>query len=198
MVGRFANITAAVLAGGRSSRMGTDKALLELDGKPLLDIALEKCGGFSRVLISANDAAKYARFGASVVPDLIPGQGPMSGFHAALKAAETDYVFFLSCDMPLVPEDFIASMAEKVQKKVPGTIQAVVPFAGGFWQPLCSIYHKSCVPLIEDALSRGEHRMRKLFPLLATWGVNAEENWFTDVDTQEAYESLKSLKFFGR
>jgi molybdopterin-guanine dinucleotide biosynthesis protein A len=191
---RFANITAAVLAGGRSSRMGTDKALLELDGRPLLEIALEKCRGFSRVLISANDAGRYARFGAPVVPDLIPGQGPMSGFHAALRAAGTDYVFVISCDMPLVPEDFIACMAEKV----PGTVQAIVPFAGGFWQPLCSIYHKSCVPLIEKALAHGEHRMKLLYPLLNTWGVGAREKYFQDVDTQEAYESLKSLKFFRR
>jgi molybdopterin-guanine dinucleotide biosynthesis protein A len=98
--------TAVVLAGGKSSRMGTDKALLKIGGNTMIELALEKfraSPAFTEILVSSNEPERLAFTGASIVCDRTPNLGPIEGILSVLHAARQEYVCFLPCDAPLIP-----------------------------------------------------------------------------------------------
>ncbi|MCL2110967.1 MAG: molybdenum cofactor guanylyltransferase [Clostridiales bacterium] len=102
----LAGVAGCVLAGGMSRRMGTDKALLELDGRLLIEIAMDGFCGFPEVFVSAGDAegcGRYAFTSVRVIPDERPSLGPLGGIVSALKASERMFVCFRPVDAPLVP-----------------------------------------------------------------------------------------------
>lgn len=99
-------IAAAVLAGGASRRLGSDKALLRLfGGRPLLQVAVEKLAEVSdEVLVVTGTPDRYRSMdvAASLISDRWPGLGPLTGIHAALRAAAAEYVLIIACDMPFL------------------------------------------------------------------------------------------------
>jgi len=143
-----------VLAGGRSSRMGRDKALLELGGKPLVARAVEK---LQRVcadvrVVSGNDAlADYA----PLVGDVHPGCGPIGGIEAALLQSSYEWNLFLAVDMPFVPAIFIYSWVEQMMGEDDGA-RICMFTADGRAQPGLCMVHKEVAPFLSDAIGRGE------------------------------------------
>ncbi|WP_085315818.1 molybdenum cofactor guanylyltransferase MobA [Derxia lacustris] len=111
------DITGLVLAGGRGSRMGeADKGLIELAGRPLVQLALDRLAPqVGTLLINANrNAARYAGFGWPVLADARPGfPGPLAGLEAGLRAAATPWVAMIPCDAPFFPTDLVARLAER-------------------------------------------------------------------------------------
>src|SRR5690348_12151773 len=104
--------TCGILAGGASSRMGHNKALLPFRGKTLLEYQLEILSPlFKEVIVGANDPAPYASFGVRVVPDLLSERCALTGIHAILKAARHPRVFAVACDMPFLNPGLIDAMA---------------------------------------------------------------------------------------
>jgi molybdopterin-guanine dinucleotide biosynthesis protein A len=190
------NITAVILAGGQSRRMGQDKALMELGGKPLIAYLLEKVAGrFSQVVIAANDADKYGRFGAPLVPDAVPGLGPIGGLAAALEAASTDFILALPCDMPLVPVgllDYIAGL--------PLEWQVVAPRRQGRFHPLCTRYHKSCFPFLQGLIADGKRRPVLFFDQVRTLPLDEAklrefgnpDEYLRNVNDRAAFEALRN------
>jgi len=159
------NITVAgcVLAGGQSTRMGTDKALLELNGKTLIAHAIEKLSGFEEIIISAADPNDYAFTGIRVVPDDQPGLGPLGGFISVLKAIDSEYVCFRPVDAPLIPAKLHTLLLESCVGK-----DAAVPTHKKSVEPLIACVAKSALPVLERQIASGKHKASDAFSLLDT------------------------------
>jgi molybdopterin-guanine dinucleotide biosynthesis protein A len=151
---------AFVLAGGRSTRMGQDKALLLLDGRPLIKIALQKLRGLDtvppRIAGARADLASYA----PVVPDLHPGCGPLSGIEAALSATSRLLNLFLAVDIPMLPAHFLTWILQRAE--ITGALMTV-PRVNGRPQPLCAVYHRDLLSHISASLLASEY---KVMPVL--------------------------------
>jgi molybdopterin-guanine dinucleotide biosynthesis protein A len=145
-----------VLAGGQSSRMGRDKALLLFAGRPLIEHSLSTLceAGLQASIAGASRAANsaLAAYG-SIVEDAQPGLGPLAGICAALAAASTRYVVFLPVDLPLLPPSLIAYLVHYAQI----TGRAVtVPAVNGFMQTFPVVLDRSVLPALETELRSGK------------------------------------------
>jgi molybdopterin-guanine dinucleotide biosynthesis protein A len=134
-----------ILAGGASTRMRRNKALLPFRGKPLIRHQLDLLQPlFSEILISANNPAPFADLGIRVVPDVFAEPCSLSGIHALLEAVTAPRLFVVACDMPFLNPDLIERMLE-----VPGDFDVIVPETEEGLEPLHAIYSRSCLPAIE-------------------------------------------------
>jgi molybdenum cofactor guanylyltransferase len=142
-------VTGFVLAGGKSTRMGRDKAGLLLDGRTLLDHALqvvrEACG--SAVILGSR--ALYGNSGFEVVEDIYPGCGPLGGIHAALSHSKTRFNLIIAVDTPFLSADFLRFMVERA---VESAAVVTTPEIAGYRQPLCSVYGQDFLTIAEAAL----------------------------------------------
>jgi molybdenum cofactor guanylyltransferase len=146
-----------VLAGGRSSRMGQDKALLRLAGRSLIEHALDKLRALPlcaapRIAGAHADLSSYA----PVVPDLHPGCGPLSGMEAALASTTHPLNFFLPVDLPLLPAQFLNWMLLRAETT---GASVTVPRVNGLPQPLCAIYHRKLMLPIRASLLAGNYKV---------------------------------------
>jgi molybdenum cofactor guanylyltransferase len=148
-------VCAGILAGGASSRMGTDKALLDFRGRPLIAHQLEILRGlFDEVLIAANQTVRFAAFGARVVPDVLSERCSLTGLHALIAAAPTPYVFAVACDMPYLNPELIRELL-----KPRDHADIVLPLSSRGPEPLHAVYSKACQPSIEAAAAAGDWKM---------------------------------------
>jgi molybdopterin-guanine dinucleotide biosynthesis protein A len=165
-------VTAFILAGGKSTRMGVDKAFVELDGRTLVARALELARGLASDVRIVGDVAKFEKFGA-VVKDIFQNCGPLGGIHAALRASATDLNLILAVDLPFVPARFLSYMIEQAVNC--SSASAVVPRAAGGWQPLCALYRRSFAEGAETALRVGHNKIDRLFDLLEIRVIDEDE-----------------------
>lgn len=150
-------MNAFVLAGGQSTRMGRDKALLTVGGLPLIEHALNKLRslGFSpRIAGSRPDLARFA----PVVTDSYPQQGPLGGIEAALAASDAEQNLFLPVDLPWLPIEFLRWMADRVGLT---NALATVPRLQGLPQPLCAVYSRAMLPHVQAALASGDAKVMR-------------------------------------
>jgi molybdenum cofactor guanylyltransferase len=148
-------VNAFVLAGGQSTRMGRDKALLELKGRPLIELALEKLRllGFSpRIVGLRSDLAAFA----PVIPDVHPHAGPLGGIEAALSVTDAEQNLFLPVDLPLLPAEFLRWM---IGRAAATNALATIPRLQGRPQPLCAAYSRSLLPHTQAALAQGKAKV---------------------------------------
>ncbi len=156
--------TGAVLAGGKSTRMGRDKALLEVDGKPLLLHAVERARPHVRELLVVGDPRKYGHVWPEVVPDEIPGMGPLGGIVTALGSARFDRLLVLAVDVPGVNADLL----ERLVRELPDDADALVPRHNGMLEPLVAAYHRRCLPAFMQCMMRGQLSMHGALGLVNT------------------------------
>jgi FdhD protein len=154
-------ISAVVLAGGRSKRLGKDKALLMLNGQPLLARTVQTVAALSDDLIvvtnhpvSHGAAASPAR----MVPDEVPGVGSLMGLYSGLKACRHPRAIVVACDMPFLSITVLRYMASLADE-----CDAVVPRQGKWFEPLHAVYGRTCLPAIEEALARGQRQIISFF-----------------------------------
>jgi molybdopterin-guanine dinucleotide biosynthesis protein A len=159
----FKFIEGFVLAGGKSSRMGTDKAFLKSGGATFLERACDAlsptCGGRVKVVINEKQKAKFEESFPSLayVLDVFSERGALGGIHAALKNCRSGRAIILACDLPFVTKDVIGILAE-IASNLPENIAAVVPRqSGGGIQPLCGVYRvEDCLPQVEKILNNAD------------------------------------------
>jgi molybdopterin-guanine dinucleotide biosynthesis protein A len=142
-----------VLVGGRSRRMGRDKALLDVDGRPLLLHLAEVVRPFVRHVTLLGPPERYAGFALPVLADRYPNAGSLGALCTALEDSSCEWNLFFACDLPLLRPEVVEHLAKRAAA---GLAQAVVPKAEGRWQPLCAAYHRSCLPAMQAAV-RGEN-----------------------------------------
>jgi len=158
------DFSAFVLAGGRSSRMGTDKAFLRFEGRTLLARALDLLRALTPEVCIVGPAAKFAPHGR-VIEDVYPGRGPLAGIHAALSASTTELNLILAVDLPFVSESLLRFIVEQARAAV--AVVTVPRIAGGY-QPLCAVYRLAFAPLAEAALEAGRNKIDALFVAATT------------------------------
>jgi molybdopterin-guanine dinucleotide biosynthesis protein A len=149
-------ITGVILAGGKSSRMGIDKALLKLHGRPFVaHVASMMQTAFDRVVLIANDPALYHFLGLEIFGDIYQDCGPLGGIHSGLVHAGGANIFVCACDTPLITRELIQHIASE-----PSTAAIVVPSFNKRIHPLCGLYAQTCLPVIVDRLE--SRRLRVL------------------------------------
>lgn len=146
-----------VLAGGRSTRMGQDKALLQLAGRSLLELALDKLrflplAAPPRIAATRSDLSSHA----GVIVDLHPGCGPLSGIEAALATSARPLNVFLPVDIPMLPAQFLLWMLRRAE--ITGALMTV-PRINGRPQPLCAVYHQDLLSPITASLLAGDYKV---------------------------------------
>jgi molybdenum cofactor guanylyltransferase len=168
---RVGEIAAFVLAGGKSSRMGKDKAFLELGGRTLMSRALDLAGSVTANVAIVGDGTKFFPLG-HVIEDLFPGQGPLAGIHAALAGSQADLNLLLAVDLPFIKRDFLEYLLSEASR---GRAVVTVPKTAHGWQPLCAVYRRAFVATAEHALRRGENKIDPLFVKMETRIISSEE-----------------------
>ena len=160
MNGFTSAFTAFVLAGGRSRRMGTDKAFVLLDGRTLLARTLGLALSLTSDVRIVGDPAKFASF-APVVEDMFPGCGPLAGIHAALGSSQTELNLILAVDMPFLTPALLQYMLGRAKDS--DSAMATVPRTAQGWQPLCAVYRRDFASIAEKALRAGRYKIDALF-----------------------------------
>jgi len=176
--------SAIILAGGQSRRMGRNKSLLSLHGQPMIaHIADQMRPAFAELLVSANDAALYAFLGLPVLPDRVPGGGPLMGIAAGLQAARHDWLFVTGCDVPEINLPFIATMWALTENR-----DVVMPLdADGRAEPLFALYRKTALPAIETVLASGRARIIDILPGLRVAHPALPGGWLKNLNTPQDY-----------
>jgi molybdopterin-guanine dinucleotide biosynthesis protein A len=161
-------ISGFVLAGGKSSRMGVDKAELRFCGRPLVELAVEKLSSFCEDVAISGNRDDLARF-APVVMETRLDTGPGAGVEAGLRAAECEWCLFVPVDVPLLPLDMLRSWAAEILAAEGEGVRGSYLMANGQPQPSICLLRRDCVGSITRALDSGERRLRTLLT-----GIDAE------------------------
>lgn len=163
--------TGIIMAGGKSSRMGTNKALLKIDGKTVIErIAdeLQKC--VDEIIVVTNHFDDYRFLGYPMVEDIYKEMGPMGGIHAGLLASTTEKNLVVACDMPFISADLGRFLLTQLDN-----YQVVVPEIEDQFHPLFAGYKKELAPIIEEALKENQLRIRYFFKQLKTKTIYLED-----------------------
>lgn len=168
-----AKVTPIILAGGRSSRMGTNKSFILFQNKVMIEGIIEKLKNIFAVqpMIVTNEKALYQYLNLQLTADVYKGRGPMAGIHAGLMASATEWNFFCACDMPFLSEGLIMAMLDNIK----AGFDAVVPYHDGKYEPLCALYNKSCLTVIDKELQQEALKLQCILPKLKLNLLKREE-----------------------
>ncbi len=180
-------ISGFILAGGKSTRMGRDKAFLEFEGANLLDRAMRTASAVAAKVFIVGDPDKFPPC-PSVIADEYRDRGPLAGIHAALRRSATELNLILAVDLPFVSPDFLQFLVKRAE-----AAQALVTLAeaDGRLQPLCAIYRQTFAEVAEGALRRGQNRIDRLFTREITQRI-AESEWSSQGFPRKLFHNLNS------
>ncbi|MDZ7717498.1 MAG: molybdenum cofactor guanylyltransferase [Balneolaceae bacterium] len=179
-------ITAIILAGGQSRRMGRDKGLVLLNGKPMVQHIIDKAQTITKKVMIITNQPGYEHFGVPTYSDLIQDKGPLGGIYTGLHYAQTEYNLVLSCDIPLVPVSFLKRLVNYQDE-----YQAWVPVQGEQLQPLCAVYKKEIADRMKLSIEDGQLSMHKFLKTINTAFIDVSDvepeykNWFANLNTPE-------------
>jgi FdhD protein len=194
---KIEGVTAAILAGGASSRMGTNKALLKVNGEPIITRSYQILARlFHEVIIVTNTPEVFDFLPCRKVPDIHPGVGSIAGLHSALAHSVTERTFVTACDMPFVDTATIRHLCELQQSG----FDAVVPFSSGGQEPLHAVYSARCREVFENAIRGDERKILDILARMKTRLVSWEEiqevsgsvRSFLNVNTPEEYGAISA------
>ncbi len=187
---------AIILAGGKSTRMGQNKALVRVKKHRMLEAIIRTLSGrFAEILVSANDNS-YDDLNLRTVTDIFPGSGPLGGIHAGLKASGYNVNFVVACDMPFTDPGMAAYMVRQAEG-----YDAVVPRIGEYYQPLFAVYTKNCLGAIETQLTNKMYKIISFYPLVKIRYMGLDEiskfgdpdRMFFNVNTPHDLETAKAM-----
>ncbi len=164
-------LTVAIQAGGRSVRMGRDKALSPLAGRPLIEHVLSRLEGLGdETLITTNSPERYAYLGVRLAVDEVPGAGALAGLRTALMASRGMRTLVVACDMPLIRRSFVRRLLTLAPES-----DVVVPRWERKFQPLLAVYAHTCLLAVEERLSAGEQSMISFYSRVSTHVISEAE-----------------------
>lgn len=185
------DVTAVILAGGRSRRMGRDKATLELEGSTLFTRARTMLEGiFSRIII-AGDRPDLASAVIPSYPDIYQGSA-LGGIHNGLKNASTPWIFVTPCDLAFPDANLVKAL---LHHRVTNTDCVILRTPGGF-EPVFALYHKNCLPVMETMLKTGNYRIFDFYPQVRARYLDAKQlpnNWQRSLCNLNSPDDLKRL-----
>jgi molybdopterin-guanine dinucleotide biosynthesis protein A len=158
-------MTGIILAGGKSKRMGVNKAFLKIRGETIIDNTLSIFKRiFQEIIIVTNTPEEYEYTKATLVEDIAPGKGALGGIYTGLLAAHSQYCFVCACDMPFISENLVRYIAGF------DVADIAVPVVRGFYEPMFAMYSKNCINAIKKQLDEGSFKIIDIFP-----GLNIKE-----------------------
>jgi molybdopterin-guanine dinucleotide biosynthesis protein A len=183
-------INAYILAGGKSSRMGTDKGLLLFEGKAMIQYVIEQLQPiFSKLVIVSNNP-EYEKFGLEVIPDLIKDIGPAGGIYTALNHSDTQLNFIVSCDMPFITKEAIKFIIKNTNES-----QIVLLENQGKLEPLFGIYAKDCEAVWLKLIQQNIIKLQKMVSYFKLKTIPVENNeifmesFFKNINTKEDFNN---------
>ena len=192
-------LSAVILAGGDSKRMGTNKAFLTLNSVCLIDYIFAQLDRlFKEVLIVTDRKNEFQHLNAKIVSDILNTgeKNALRGIHSGLFHASTDAAFFVACDMPFLSEPLICHMSTYA-----GTHDAVIPRVDGYYQPLFAFYNRRVLSIITRSLEQKSFKVTDLFCGLNIKEINeeiiinydADMRSFFNINTRNDYEKAKQI-----
>jgi molybdopterin-guanine dinucleotide biosynthesis protein A len=190
---KYDDIAGLILVGGKSSRMGRDKAFLDVNGHPLFERALSLFRrNFAEILLSGDRAERFATYGFPVLGDIHPGS-PLGGIYTGLVHAKTPYLFVASCDLPFPSEAVLRHLCS-----IRDGFDIVVPITDQGYEPLFALYSRRCLKTIEEFLASGECCAYGYYDKLSVREVTGGElaeldktgNCFRNINTPEEFDHL--------
>jgi FdhD protein len=194
--GKIPGITGVILAGGASSRMGSNKALLPHKGGRFIEsICRELSEIFPEVILVTNTPEQYQFLPCRKVPDLFQGMGALAGIHAGLVQSSNPAVFTVACDMPHLDPSLIRHIANRG-----AGCDLVLPCSEEGYEPLHALYREGCLSVVEACLKRGERRIISILPHLRVREIAAAEvarfdptfDSFSNINTPQEYYELRN------
>jgi len=189
-------MTGIILTGGKNTRMGTNKAFLDINGERLIDrtVGIFK-DLFGEIILSTNSPLDYLDHDAVIVTDIIKNKGALGGIYTGLFFASHEHAFVSACDMPFLNKSFIEYMIERR-----GDNDIVVPKTSEGLQPLHAIYSRRCLPAIKRIIDRDQLKITGFYKGLKTLEIpedviksyDPEGKMFINVNTREDLEKISS------
>ena len=192
-------LTLSIQAGGQSTRMGQDKALLPFLGEPLIQRVLTRTRHLAEdIMITTNNPDQYLFLGVRLVTDIITGAGALGGLYTALKTAYHPWVGLVACDLPFANPDLLAACRDIIMNT---GVDAVIPKSNQGLEPLHAVYRRdSCLPFVEAALKAEKRKLISWHPyaqikILSTKMVSKfdpQHLTFTNVNTPEEFREAET------
>ena len=162
---RFVNMknhcTGVILAGGQNSRFfGTNKALVRVGGKQILDHIHDVFRDlFDKIILVTNDPPQYLQWDFNIVTDIFPIRSSLTGIHTGLFYSSTPYAFFAACDIPFLKKELVETLVGAIEPR----IDIVIPETSKGFEPLCAVYSKRCFKPLEEQLVKNELKIQHVF-----------------------------------
>jgi molybdenum cofactor guanylyltransferase len=178
-----------VLTGGRSSRMGTDKALLPFGDGLLVDYMAAQVAGAAGSACLVGQPERYVHLEYPAIADLFPGIGPLGGIVTALSAARAEWNLIVACDMPALPKGALDRILEAARGS---TADSVIPCVGSHLQPVCAAYRHSALAGLHRAIEDGVRALHKAVEYVQVQRLEFKhENWFQNLNTREEWSEFQ-------
>jgi molybdopterin-guanine dinucleotide biosynthesis protein A len=188
----ISNISGIILSGGRSSRMGKNKAFIEIDGVPIIQRIYKLFKTlFSEIVIVTNEMELFQNFEVKIHRDLIPDQGVLGGLYTGIFCSSFPHAFCVACDMPFLKGPVIRYLIEKIED-----YDVVVPRTKDGLQPLHAIYSRNCLDPIRKIIEQKQFKIIDFYPMVK---VNiVEENEFRSLDpARESFLNVNTPEELG-
>jgi molybdopterin-guanine dinucleotide biosynthesis protein A len=193
-------LTVAIQAGGNSTRMGRDKALLPFLGKPLIARVLERLAPLAdEILVITNRPQEYQFLGVPLYMDIVAGRGALGGLYTCLSVAHNALVAVVACDMPFVNRHLLAAMVDRLLSQ---DLDAVIPLTAQGMEPLHAVYRReTCLPAVREALEGGAWKLIAWLPAVRVLTLQPEEiapfdprgTAFWNLNTPEEFHQAEQL-----
>jgi len=165
------NIAVAIMAGGKSERMGVDKAFVSFRGRTMIEHVIRRVEALGdEIFIVTNNPDSYSHLGLAMVGDYYKDSGPLGGIHAALHYAESYHILVVACDMPWLDESLINHMIS-----LRDSADIIVPRWGKFPEPLHALYNKNCLEPVERSLESGVFKIVGFYGRVTVRFIDREE-----------------------
>jgi molybdopterin-guanine dinucleotide biosynthesis protein A len=193
------NATGIILAGGKNTRMGENKAFLEIDGERLIDKTMNLYRQiFADIIIVTNDPLSYVEFtDAAIATDIYKGKGPLGGIYTGLFYSKSDYAFVCPCDMPFLNKGFVEYLLAQT-----GKYDVIVPALAEGYQPLHAVYSRNCLPSIKRLLLLDKLKITGFYRDMRVLAISEEQirpfnkdgRLFQNLNTPEDLEKIHPLE----
>lgn len=194
----MSGFTVAIIAGGKSSRMGTDKSFVEIGGKPVIEHLIQRVTnlGQAETLLITNRPDEYAHLNLPMVGDVLPDKGSLGGIYTAIYYSQNPYTLTLACDMPFVSADLL-----KYMLSLRDGFDVVVPRVDQYPQGLHAVYGKACLDPIRQRLDADRLKVRGFYEAVHVRYIDEPEYQpfdpkglsFFNINTPEELEQARQL-----
>ncbi|HIJ59550.1 MAG TPA: molybdenum cofactor guanylyltransferase [Nitrospirae bacterium] len=194
-------LSGVILAGGQNKRFPILKGFIKINNTTIIEKNLILLNTlFEEVFISANDIHPYLRFATTVITDLIPPQGPMTGIYSCLLKSKANSIFVLTCDMPFVEETLVRYFCDYFLRILDSNVpyDAVIPRCFGKVEPLFAIYSKSALPSMKKSIELKKVKMRQFLEKINTHYVDLSNIIDETMSWRLSFENINTLSDFER